>query len=81
MAANTLERTLRRMLSTKDRLSKNDAIRLRTLILEDGYLSKSEKKIVQRALENDLLTETAFEVFLDLLLDKDNPEKRSEVVA
>lgn len=81
MAAKTIERTLRRMLSTKERLSKHDAIRLRKLILEDGYLSKSEKKIIRRALENDLLTEEAFEIFLQLLLDKYKGDSRAEKIA
>lgn len=68
MAATMIERTLRRMLSTKDRISKSDALRLKELILEDGYLSRSEKKIIQKAFENDLLTEEAFEILLEVML-------------
>lgn len=70
MAAKTIERTLRRMLNTKERLNKVDAIQLRSLILEDGFLSKSEKKVLHNAIEDDLLDDEAIEIFLDLLLDK-----------
>lgn len=68
MSATKIERTLRRMLNSKERLSKTDAKRLRDLILEDGYFSKSERKVVRNAIENDLLDDPAFEVFLDLYL-------------
>ncbi|MDZ4833315.1 MAG: hypothetical protein SGJ27_05895 [Candidatus Melainabacteria bacterium] len=68
MSATTIERTLRRMLNSKERLSKNDAKRLRELILKDGYFSKTERKIVRNAIENNLLDDPAFEVFLDLYL-------------
>lgn len=70
MSAKTIERTLRRMLNRKERLTKQDAVRLKELILKDGYLSRSEKKILQYAIENDLLEDRAFEIFLDLILDK-----------
>lgn len=70
MPATTIERTLRRMLSTKERLSKGDALRLKEMILADGYLSKSERKIMVRAIENDLLDDSAFEIFLEMLLQK-----------
>lgn len=70
MAAKRLEQTLRRMLSRKERLSRADAMRLKELILDDGYLSRSEIKVVQRAIDNNLLDEAAFEIFLELLLEK-----------
>lgn len=70
MSAKTIERTLRRMLSRKARITKGDAIRLKHLILEDGHLSKSEMKIINHAIKNDLLDDSAFEIFLELLLDK-----------
>lgn len=81
MATKTLERTLRRMLSRKERLSKADAIRLKELILNDGYLSRSEIKIVQRAMDNNLLDEAAFEIFLELLLYKYGDEIGDRAIA
>jgi hypothetical protein len=70
MAAKRLEQTLRRMLNRKERLSKADAIRIKDLILDDGYMSRSEIKVVQRAIDNNLLDDAAFEIFLELLLEK-----------
>lgn len=70
MSANNVERMVRRMLHNKERLSKNDAVRLKKLILADGYLSRSERKVVRTAIENDRLEDPAFEIFLDLLLSK-----------
>lgn len=81
MATKTIERTLRRMLNSKERLNKADAIQLRKLILDDGYLSKSEKKIVQYAIDNDLLEDTAFEIFLELLLKKHEVEQSKKAIA
>lgn len=81
MAAKTVERTLRRMLSTKERLNKTNALQLRHLILEDGFLSKSEKKVVQFAINNDLLDDSAFESFLDLLLDGQTREQQDKAIA
>lgn len=74
MAAKRVEKTLRRMLTQKERLSKADAIRLKELILQDGYFSKSERKVILHAIENDLLQDSAFEVFLELILEKRNQE-------
>jgi len=81
MSAKQIEQTLRRMLHSKERLGKADADRLRELILEDGYLSKSERKIVQHAIDNDLLEEPAFEIFLDLLLRKYGNEDNQRAIA
>lgn len=81
MAAETVKRTLRRMLSTKERLSKANALRLRELILADGYLSRSERKVVQFAMENDLLEDAAFEIFLELLLDQQTIENAQKAIA
>lgn len=79
--AKTIERTLRRMLNKKERLSKADAVRLKGLILDDGYLSRSEIKIMQRAIDNDLLDEAAFEVFVELLLDEYGDEIGDRAIA
>lgn len=81
MSATTIERTLRRMLNRKERLSKADAKLLRELILEDGYFSKTERKVVRNAIENDLLDDPAFEVFLDLYLDNQLGEKDERAIA
>ena len=81
MSATTIERTVRRMLNRKARLSKADAKRLRELILEDGYFSKTERKVVRNALENDLLDDPAFEVFLDLYLHNQLGEKDERAIA
>lgn len=75
MSAKTIERMLRRMLTRRERLTGRDAVRLKDLILEDGYLSRSERKILHYAIENGLLEDEAFEIFLDLILDKGDTDK------
>ena len=81
MAAKNIERTLRRMLSTKERLNKRNALQLKDLMLEDGFLSRSERKVVKFAIDNDLLDDSAFEVFLELLLDGQTRERRDRTIA
>lgn len=81
MSATKIERTLRRMLNSKRRLSKTDAKRLRELILEDGYFSKTERKVVSNAIENDLLDDPAFVVFLDLYLHNQLGQKDERAIA
>ena len=81
MSATTIERTLRRMLNNKERLSKNDAKRLRELILADSYFSKTERKVVRHAIENDQLDEPAFEVFLDLYLQNQLEQRDQRSIA
>jgi hypothetical protein len=81
MSATKIERTLRRMLNSKERLTKADAKRLRELILEDGYFSKTERKVVRNAIENDLLDDPAFEVFLDLYLHNQLGHKDERAIA
>jgi hypothetical protein len=68
VSSTTIERTLRRMVNKNERLSKSDARRLHELILEGGSASRTERKIVRYAIENHLLDDPAFEVFLDLYL-------------
>lgn len=80
MSCKTIERTMRRMLSRKERLNMGDAVRIKELMLADGIISKSEKKMCQYAIENDLLDERAFEVFLDLLLSK-REEQPEDLIA
>ncbi|MDX2105875.1 MAG: hypothetical protein SFY67_05680 [Candidatus Melainabacteria bacterium] len=81
MSATKIERTLRRMLNSNERLTKADAKRLRELILEDGYFSKTERKVVRNAIENDLLDDPAFEVFLDLYLHNQLGHKDERAIA
>lgn len=81
MAAKRVERTLRRMLSNKERLSKANALRLKELIFEDGFMSKSERKVVHYAIENNLLEDPAFEIFLGLLLDRPDNEQAEKAIA
>lgn len=81
MSAKTIEHTLRRMLNAKERLSKKDAIQIRELILEDNYLSRGEKKIVHEAIENDLLSDEAFEILIDLVLERSMGVKQSKAIA
>jgi hypothetical protein len=70
MSAKQIEHTLRRMLNNKERLTKGDADKLKQLILSDGYLSRSERKVVYTAIENDRLDNFAVQIFLELLLEK-----------
>lgn len=70
MSSTSVERTLRRILSKKERLNVTDARLLHKLIMEDGYFSKTERKVVQHAIDNDLLDDPSFEIFLELMLSK-----------
>lgn len=81
MSARTIEQTMRRMLNTKERLNRNDAVRLKKLILADGYLSRGEKKLMTQAIENNLLDDQAFEIFLDLLLYRCTGESNRRATA
>lgn len=81
MSARNIEQALRRMLNNKERLNKKDAERLKELILADGYLSRSERKIVRNAIDHDLLDDPAFEIFLDLLLSKYGSGENQQAIA
>jgi hypothetical protein len=59
---------VKRMLHSRDRLSRIQAKRLRDLILSDGYVRKSGRKLVRDALANGRLEDSACEIFADLLL-------------
>lgn len=81
MSAKRLERTLRRMLLRCERLNESNALQLKELILKDGYISKSEQKLMEYAIEHDLLDDAAFEVFLDLVLDRLSQTKSRKSIA
>jgi hypothetical protein len=76
MSATLIERELRRALNRKERLSKADALRLREMVLEDGYLSRGERKVMVQAIENNLLDDDAFEIFVQVLLQQTNGRAR-----
>ncbi len=71
-----IERTMRRMLNNKRQLNNRDAVRIRDLILADGYFSRGEKKLVRQAIEKDLLEWHAFQVFHDLLNKEQMPQEQ-----
>jgi|SRR6516162_4713258 hypothetical protein len=66
-AASKIYETLRTMLQQRGRLSRNHALRLRELILLDGRVSEAEQKIVETALDNQLLDDDALPIFADLI--------------
>jgi hypothetical protein len=72
MSLTNVERTLRRALNKKERLNKADATRLKHMVLSDGYLSRGERRVMVQAMEDDLLNDDAFEIFLEVLLQKHN---------
>jgi hypothetical protein len=81
MSATRIERTLRRALNKKDRLNKADALRLKQMVLADGYLSRSERNIMVQAVEHDLLDEDAFDIFVDVLLQKSSGRGAEQSIA
>jgi hypothetical protein len=81
MSATNVERALRRALNRKERLNKADALRLKQMVLADGYLSRSERKVMLQTVEHDLLDEDAFEIFLDVLLEKYSGRRRDRNIA
>jgi hypothetical protein len=70
MSAGKLEQTVRRALSKKERLNKLDARHVKEMVLEDGYVSRTERRVMMRAVEAGVLDDDAFAVFVDLLLSK-----------
>ena len=72
MSAVRIEQTLRRMLHSKDKLNKEDARRLKALILADGYISRSERKVIENAIRHGKLDQDAHADFLELLERKAN---------
>ncbi len=66
MSTTTVERTSKRMLHIKKRITKQDAWVLRKLILADGYVSKRERTFLRRVLEQGVLDDEAFEVLLEV---------------
>lgn len=59
---STIQRTLKGMLRKRERLSKQQALQLREMILADGFVSKSERKILHHAMEDDLFDQDSYEI-------------------
>jgi hypothetical protein len=68
MSSTNIVHTLRRMLHRKEQLNKKDAVRLRELLLADGYLSRSERKLIRNAIHNNLLDDVACQIISELLI-------------
>lgn len=60
------------MLHSKDKLNKKDAKKLESLILADGYIKRSERKVIVNAIRQGKLDKEAHAVFLELIENKAN---------
>jgi hypothetical protein len=69
MSATKLEQKVRRALNKKERLNKLDARHVKEMVLADGYVSRTERRVMTRAVEQRLLDDDAFAV-IDQLLSK-----------
>lgn len=67
MSATTIQNALRRMLRDKRQLTRNDAMRIRSLVLADGYVSRGDRKLVYAALDSERLDDSAYEILSQLL--------------
>jgi hypothetical protein len=70
MSANKLEQTVRRAMRKRHGVNKVDAAHIKEMVLADGYVSRGERKVIARLMENGLLDDDALDVFIDLLLSK-----------
>jgi len=75
MSAKIFERTVKRLLGRRQQLDKADAARLRELVLADGYVSRSERKVIVQIMRKDRVNDEAFDLFVDLLLRKDHARR------
>jgi hypothetical protein len=67
MTVRIIQQTMRRMMQKKEQLDRNDALRLRELILADGYVSRGERKVLHEALHSRRLDDSAWEILTALL--------------
>ena len=67
----TLEQALKDILKDDGRLSKYDAQALKALILADGQVSTQEKLFLERALQNNILDEEAYQMLSEMILRQD----------
>lgn len=70
MTKLTIEQAIREALQDDGMITKYEALVLRELILADDYVSKEERRHLQKALEENSVDEAAFEI-LSVLLFRD----------
>jgi hypothetical protein len=64
----TLEQALKDILHDDGKISKYDAKALRELIMADGRVSTEEKLFLERALQDNVFDDDAFQMLNELLL-------------
>ena len=64
----TLEQALKDILNDDGKISKYDAKALRELIMADGRVSTEEKLFLERALQDNVFDDDAFQMLNELLL-------------
>lgn len=66
--AKTLEQALKDILTEDHKVSKWDARAIKELILADGRVSTEEKAWLEKALQDNILDEQAYQILHELLL-------------
>lgn len=64
----TLEQALKDILQDSDKVTKYDAQALKALILADGRVSTEERLFLERALQDNILDEQAYQMLSQMLL-------------
>lgn len=64
----TLEEALKEIVRDEHKVSKFDAQVIKELILADGKISREEQVFLERALEQNVLDESAYEILSQLLM-------------
>ncbi len=64
----TLEQALKDILKDAERVTKYDAQALKALILADGRVSTEERLFLERALQDNILDEQAYQMLSQMLL-------------
>lgn len=64
----SLEQALKDILADDNKVSKYDAQAIRELILADGKVSREEKLFLERALQDNVFDDKAYEMLAQLLL-------------
>lgn len=68
VSLRTLEQALKDILQDEGRVSKYDAQALKALILADGKISTEERLFLERALQDNILDEQAYQMLSQMLL-------------
>lgn len=68
------------MLRQRSKLSKQQALKVRELVLADGIVSRTERKFLQKAIAADLLEADSLAIFLELFAVRNKTLQKAPVI-